>query len=79
MPIPQFLIKMDYYRKLLTEDRSEYKVSAQIHMYIKGEEVNIGIKDVERAIMPLKNGRMYGLKSISAELLEDSTEKLYQI
>jgi hypothetical protein len=34
-------------------------VSAQIHIYIEEKEVNIGIRDVEKAIMSLENGRMW--------------------
>jgi len=48
----------------------------QIHIHINGEEVNIGIKDVERVIMSFKNGRMCGLESICVEFLKGDTKKL---
>jgi hypothetical protein len=47
MPIPAISDKqwIDNYKKLLTEERLKYKVSARTYIYIEEEEVNIGIKD----------------------------------
>jgi hypothetical protein len=68
---------MDYYRNLLTEKRK--KNTIQIRIHIDKEEVNIRIKDMKRAIISLRNGRMCGLKGIRAEHLKSETEKLYRI
>jgi hypothetical protein len=57
------------------EKRLEYKVNAQIYIHIEGEEINIGIKNVERAIRSPKNSRMYG-PCICVKFLEDGIEKL---
>jgi len=61
------------------DEKSEYKISAQSYIRIEGKEVNIGIRNVKRAIMFLKNGRMCGTEGICLELLKDGTEKLYRI
>jgi len=50
------------------EKRAEYK--AQICIHMEGEEINIGIKNVERAIRSLKNNRICGLEGIYVELLK---------
>jgi len=50
---------MDYYRKLLTEEKLVYRIEAQTHIQI-GEEINIGIEDVKRAVRSLNNGRACG-------------------
>jgi len=70
---------MDYYKNILMDERSEYKISAQSYIHMEGKDVNIGIRNVERAIMFLKNGRMCGPEGICLELLKDGTEKLYRI
>jgi len=64
---------MDYYRNLLIKEKSEYKCT---NIHLESEEVNIGIKNVERAIMSLKNDRMYGSEDICVKLQKDETEKL---
>jgi len=46
---------------------------------IERKEINIEMKNVERAIMSLRNGRIYGLEDICAELLKCETKKLYLI
>jgi len=57
----------------MEKERPEYKVNAQSHIQIK-EEVNFGIKDIERVMMSLSNGRMCGpkiyvfLKSVTGKL-----------
>jgi hypothetical protein len=49
---------MNCYRKLLTEERFEYKLCSQTHVHIEGKEDSIGIRDVGRAIMSSINDRM---------------------
>jgi hypothetical protein len=39
------------------------------------KEVNIGIKDVKRAIMSLRNGEVCDPEDICTEFLKDGTEK----
>jgi len=35
---------MDYYTKLLTEERLEYRISVQTYIHIEEKEVNIGMR-----------------------------------
>jgi hypothetical protein len=79
MPIPIISHKeWTDYRNLLIE-RSEYKVSAQSYIQIEGEEIDIEIKDVERAIMSLRNDKVHGPESIYAKVLKNEIEKLYRM
>jgi len=59
------------------EEKPEYKV--RIYINIEEEEINIGIKDVKKAIWSLKNSRICGPESVCAEFLKGGTEKLYRI
>jgi len=45
---------------------------------IEGEEMNIGIKYVERALMSLRNGRVCAAEGIR-KFLERGMEKLYRM
>jgi len=75
MPIPTLPHKkwMNCYRKLLTEERFEYKVCSQTHVHVEGKEDSIGIKDVGRAIMSFINDRMNEPEGIYAEFLKCGT------
>jgi hypothetical protein len=64
---------MNCYRKLLTEERFEYKVCSQTHVHIEGKEDSIGIKDMGRAIMSSINDRMNEPEGIYAEFLKCGT------
>jgi len=68
---------MDHYRKLLMKERPKYKESAQTLIHIEGEEINIGIKNMEMVIISFKSGKICRPEDICAELLKDGTEKLY--
>ncbi|XP_044745272.1 uncharacterized protein LOC123307119 [Coccinella septempunctata] len=71
---------VDYYKKLLTEDRQEYiNEPTTERIGIQGETIEVTEDMVKKAMRGLKNGRACGPEGIYAELLKHGTEKLYSM
>ncbi|XP_044745289.1 uncharacterized protein LOC123307136 [Coccinella septempunctata] len=69
---------INHYEQLLTENRSQYNTISPSEISVKGEEINIDVATLERALTKLKNGRATGPEGIPAELIKNGTRKLFE-
>lgn len=70
---------VNHYKQLLRENRAEYMTISPKPLIINGEDINIDINTLKKAVSGLKSNRAAGPEGIPAELIKYGTDKLFEI